>query len=384
MTSCADVRENISAYADNELDINERQLFEEHISNCPSCREELEDMLRIIAICKSMPQQELPEGFKAELHEKLTAVSDRRENLHVVREKPKKVIFTRTIASIAAGILLIFLGGGIVRFGLFSGNLMSKTADSSEMMPATPSLTAAPDEENTVFSFDAMTDSAANQLSAPPAESGAGDANMDFGIMANEQPMEAPPKSFAVDRSVANEARDDGSYKAMDNEAAARKSSTITVMVAKDMEVETERINELASVNNGMMPAGDEVLNGSHSSPDMAMVSLPQDEARKQLQYVFTDEDFSVFLATLFNTYGQADVQVGAYVTEDMTDTMNMLIDQSVLIDAEIQNLQTNNSSKSQEEINRIKKEKEKVDGQIEEIRLNSDFMTVTVYVALK
>ena len=38
MMNCADVRENISAYADNELSVNERKAFEEHISSCAGCK----------------------------------------------------------------------------------------------------------------------------------------------------------------------------------------------------------------------------------------------------------------------------------------------------------------------------------------------------------
>lgn len=41
MMNCADVRENISAYADNELSVNERKAFEEHISSCAGCKKSL-------------------------------------------------------------------------------------------------------------------------------------------------------------------------------------------------------------------------------------------------------------------------------------------------------------------------------------------------------
>ncbi len=385
MTSCADVRENISAYADNELDINERQSFEEHINKCPSCKEELEDMLRIIAICQNMPQQELPTGFKAELHEKLTAVSARRENIHVVRQKPKSVVFARTIATIAAGTLLIFLGGSIVRYGLFSEGFMSKTADSAEINAATQAPEAAPSEEGFAFSLSAMPDTSDIQSSEPPASAGAGEADMDYGKMESEKPLEAPAKNYAVDRSVAMEARDDGSYKGIDNDTAARKTSTVTI-TTKDIAAALGQVTVLASANNGMIPAGDAALNSPADSPDMAALSVTQDEAEahKQLQYVFTEADYSAFTKALNDTFGAADVQTGAFVSEDMTDMMNILIDQSVLFDAEIQKLQMNNSSKNQEEINTLKNEKENIDGQIEKIRLDSDFVTVTVYVNIK
>jgi anti-sigma factor (TIGR02949 family) len=392
MTSCADVRENISAYADDELDINERQSFEEHISRCPACKDELEDMLRIIAVCRSMPQQELPEGFRDELHEKLTAVSSRQDNIRVIRNKPKMTVFARTAASIAAGILLIFLGGGIVRFGLFSGGFMSKSSSKAEMTAdtsaAAPAMTAAaPDENSIAFSLNASPDADTDSIQAaePRADAAAGASSMDYGIMEFDTHSEAPAKSIDANRSVAMEARDDWSYKGMDAETAASKYSTITVMT-KDIAVALGKINVLAAANNGMAPDGNGITGAVQGSPDIASLSITMNEAevQKQLQYVFTETDYSTFTAALNDTFGAADVQAGAFVSEDMTDSINVLIDQSVAYDAEIQRLQADNAADNSEEISRLKKEKESIDGQIESIRLNSDFVTVTVYVNIK
>jgi hypothetical protein len=381
MTSCADVRENISAYADNELSLDERQSFEEHISKCPSCKEELEDMLRIIEVCRSMPLQELPEGFGAELHEKLTAVSSRQGNIHVVRQKPKKTFLTRTIASIAAGILLIFLGGGIVRFGLLSGSFMSKNSDSAPMKADTPATAAAPAEGSMAFTSEAAQDmdnndmQSAEQASVPEADV----SGMTFGILGIEAPSEATAKGLVADRSVTEGGRDNGASKETVSETAASKSSSVTI-TAKDIDAALGEVAVLAEKNNGTIPEVD----GSADIPDMAAVSAQQEgsESQKQLRYVFAETDYSAFIAALNDTFGAADVQTGAFVSEDMTDSINMLIDQSVKYDAEIQRLQNDNTS--QEEINKLKSEKESIDAQIEQIRLNSDFVTVTVYVNMK
>lgn len=384
MTSCADVRENIGAYADNELDIIERQAFEEHIKNCPSCKEELEDMLRIIRICNNMPQQELPAGFKAELHEKLAAVSVRQEKIHVVSNKPKKIVFARTIASIAAGMLLIFLGGSIVRFGLLSGGFSAKSSESPQMSAETPApATAEADENGIAYSLSEDSDTAGIQSAEPAADSAGGSASMDYGIMESEMPMEAPATSFTVNRSQAMEARYDGSYAETNSETVSSKNSTITIM-AQDIEGASEMLATLASQNNGLVQAGDGADNGLEVSPDMTVISVPQNEAQSQmqLQYVFAEADYNAFVTVLNETFGAADVQTGAFVSEDMTDTMNMLIDQSVQYDTKMQKLQKDN--KDSEEINKLKKEKESIDGQIEKIRLNSDFVTVTIYVNLK
>ena len=67
-------------------------------------------------------------------------------------------------------------------------------------------------------------------------------------------------------------------------------------------------------------------------------------------------------------------------VTEDLTDTLNELINESARIDNSIWELQKGNSAGSSE-IDELRKEKEIVDGQIESIRLGSDYVTVTVNI---
>lgn len=384
MTSCADVRENISAYADNELSMEERQTFEEHIGKCLSCKEELDDMLRIIAALRSMPQQELPEGFRAELHEKLTAVSSRQGNIQVIRQKPKKNTFVRTISSIAAGILLIFLGGSIVRFGLFSGGFMQKSTVKADMTANTPALAAAPAESNKVYFSTASDAEVAGIQPSEPASAAEGASDAGAGIMSDGMFMEAPAKSIAADRSVAMQERDNGAKMETIAETAASKSSSVTI-TAKDVEAAIGKVTELANVNNGMA-ADYGADSGLQKSSDTTAMYVMQDDTQtqKQLQYVFTEADYSAFITALNDTFGAADVQTGAFISEDMTDSINMLINQSENYDIEIQRLQKDNAAKNSEEISKLKKEKESIDGQIERIRLYSDFVTVTVYVNMK
>lgn len=382
MTSCADIRENISAYADNELGIEERQAFEEHISRCPSCREELEDMLRIIAALKSLPMQELPEGFGDELHEKLLAVSSGRTNIHVIREKPKKPAFARTIASIAAGILLIFLGGGIVRFGLLSGNLAPKNDGNIDMTASSPETAAVLNDDSVSFNLKAApdTDTAGIMSQGAAPDAGTGILSMEDGIAENDMLKEIPSKSFAADRSLAE--RDNAAYGITALETVVVRSSTVTIL-AENTEEALGEIVRLANAYNGALQETDGIPGSLTNSTDNASFSVSNErsEVRRRMRYVFGEEDYGSFVAALSEAFGAADVQTGAFVSVDMTDSINMLINQSEAYDAEIQKLQTDNSSDSSDEIGRLKKEKEIVDDQIERIRLDSDFIAITVYI---
>jgi anti-sigma factor RsiW len=394
MTSCADVRENISAYVDNELDINERISFEEHIKKCPECRIELEEMIRIISICSSIPMQPLPEGFKAELHEKLTAVAARSVNTASIR-KPKKILYARTFASIAAGILLIFLGGSIVRYGLLSGGFnANKSFDGSTMAaapaeaPADASAQMAVENEGILFNKSANGSAdtqAAAGAAAADVEAAAEEwkADADYGILESSQAL-AMPRSYEVKRSASHDERDQAAATGFAaNETTCSKSSELTIM-AEDPTAVIQTVTTLASVNNAAVPeAGETEIAFLDSTAMNYSIAAGADDTRMQLQFIFTEEDYNMFTTALNDTFGAANVQMGAFVTEDCTDTLNMLIEQTNAYDNELRELQSNTDDNAKD-IDKLKKEKEEIEKQIEAIRLNSDFVTVTVYINQK
>jgi len=130
--NCEQVKNLISLYIDNELDEKECSEFEDHISSCESCRNELNDILKIVKLLRSIPQVELPSNFKAQLHEKLIKAKEE-EKLN----KRKGLLFVgnsyfKAISGIAAVVLVVFA----IR-GLFFGGSMTKwsmnkyTADST-------------------------------------------------------------------------------------------------------------------------------------------------------------------------------------------------------------------------------------------------------------
>ena len=108
------------------------------------------------------------------------------------------------------------------------------------------------------------------------------------------------------------------------------------------------------------------------------------DEVQIKLQLVFAETDYWTFAAALNDAFGSANVQTGAFVTEDRTDELNMLIDQSNAYDRHLAELENKSGESDAEEINKLRKEKEDTDKQIETLRLNSDFITVTVHINKK
>lgn len=93
--NCADIQEKISLYIDNILDAQEKQLVEEHLSECKNCAQEYEMLKANIEALNSMQQVELPEGFRDELHSKLVA------------EQKKRKVNWRSYTVIAAAVLIM-------------------------------------------------------------------------------------------------------------------------------------------------------------------------------------------------------------------------------------------------------------------------------------
>jgi negative regulator of sigma E activity len=65
------VTELLSAYIDGELSDSERERVERHLEHCEECRDELEELRQTAELVGSLPQQELPEGFRQELRQQL-------------------------------------------------------------------------------------------------------------------------------------------------------------------------------------------------------------------------------------------------------------------------------------------------------------------------
>lgn len=110
MINCNEVKKLINKYIDGELDESLRSSFDEHIEGCKDCKKEFEETLATVQLLNSISDSELPEGFEADLHEKLLDVKTQ-------TEKSKIFIFNRgyvrVISGIAAGMLILVTAWGI-------------------------------------------------------------------------------------------------------------------------------------------------------------------------------------------------------------------------------------------------------------------------------
>lgn len=439
MINCENFNENICAYIDNELNIEERLSFEEHIKICRECKRELEEMARVVSLCNSLPQQELPAEFKAELREKLVAVAGRQERQGTGagkvagRKGPKGFLFFRTFAAVAAGLLLVFLAGIYFRYGMLSNTKTGSSASNTALAMDRPA------EAMNGVAADAAV-GAASAAAEPEMAGGAGTQAKTFGIQAV-----APAASAEIDRSARIQNRDAAAAeKASGSEAINSKTSTITV-VSGNPASQMEKIKLLAEQNSGeiientveirfsesfaktgqtdgnqaaaIQESGPQILaekpaeqaapqTGGIQSKTTASSSVQAADAgisgsqqyggqgnttsanttgpaRTLLQFIIPDTQYDKFVAKLYVEFGGANVQPGALVTQDATAALNSSIAESAELDNKIQELQKD-SSKNSAEIAELKEKKETADKRIDELRLGNDFVIVTIVISGK
>lgn len=137
---CTFDKTKIQDYLDNLLSPEERQEVETHLAACPECHREWVEMGNLMELLGDLPVEELPEGFKEELHEKLIRVVQEQpeEKKHLLPLRHMKKHFRAYSA--AAAVLLI----GVVTVG--SMNLWNRPAGNDLFNTAMEAPSAAMDQ----------------------------------------------------------------------------------------------------------------------------------------------------------------------------------------------------------------------------------------------
>ena len=94
-----------------QLTAAEAVKIEEHLKNCAVCREELEFQQEMLEMLKGLPDAELPEGYHAELMQKLQA--EAAPNVVPFPVKKKKQPVYKQWGMIAAAVLVVAAAGGM-------------------------------------------------------------------------------------------------------------------------------------------------------------------------------------------------------------------------------------------------------------------------------
>ena len=109
--NCEAVREMLWAYLEKETTAEEAVKIEEHLKNCAVCREELKLQQELMETLSGLPDEELPEGYHAELMKKLQAEAAPNVVPFPVRKKNQPV--WKQWGMVAAAVLVVVGVGGM-------------------------------------------------------------------------------------------------------------------------------------------------------------------------------------------------------------------------------------------------------------------------------
>ena len=109
--NCETVKEMLWAYLEKETTAEEAVKIEEHLKNCAVCREELELQKEIMDSLQNLPDEELPDGFHANLMQKLWV--EAAPNVVPFPVKKKKAPVYKQWGMIAAAVMVVVAAGGM-------------------------------------------------------------------------------------------------------------------------------------------------------------------------------------------------------------------------------------------------------------------------------
>lgn len=69
--NCKQIEALLSPYLDGMVESEDQSLIEEHLRQCPACREELQQLQALQVLLRSLPELEMPETFSLDLRNKL-------------------------------------------------------------------------------------------------------------------------------------------------------------------------------------------------------------------------------------------------------------------------------------------------------------------------
>lgn len=109
--NCEAVKEMLWAYLEKETTVEETVKIEEHLKYCADCREELKLQKEWKKTLADLPVEELPEGYHAELMQKLQA--EAAPNVVPFPARKKKQPVWKQWGMVAAAVLVVVAAGGM-------------------------------------------------------------------------------------------------------------------------------------------------------------------------------------------------------------------------------------------------------------------------------
>lgn len=195
--------EQLSAFLDGEVSMEERTPWDEHLKTCEQCQQELASLRQTVALLHALPQPALPRSFvlSADAAEpvalpalagtrRATAPTPIRPTEQPRQRTPYLRIAFRTLSAIAAVIGIVFFLSGILPTLAHGGgtatNATSSSAGHFASEPSSQAQTTAPNKNSTPTG---MTPAISGRSTPAAATTQPGDTSNQSG---NNQPQPTP------------------------------------------------------------------------------------------------------------------------------------------------------------------------------------------------
>lgn len=370
MKKCSEINELMSMYIDNELDSIQRSEFEKHIENCDPCKKELENIMYIVNLCSDIEEQDLPENFKVQLHEKLVQVKLEEENKNKTAFLKSRYI--RILAATAACLAVVVLLRGFFANGYFTPGKFDLAAKSSEtaeapQMKMARQADAASEEKAKAAETEANTTMAAE---APQVEMAAGapQASME---------VEAPTESDRGPDVTRKELEPTTSYEALNT-----RNVNLTVS-ADNPEQQVENINSLAIENQAEAEVGSRGFALMQAADENGKAEKAQ-KVEIVLNFKIPNVRFDSFKKALEEKFGSANVQVTGENIIDLTENINSLYKVYNDLDNRVKEMEGSQKVSNPDEMNSLKENKEEIMEEITRTEDEKAYTTVSVTVIKK
>ena len=276
--NCKDFLELISLYIDSEIDDIQKKEFEKHLNDCKKCRTEYENVLSVVSMLKDLPDEELPENFCSDLHDKLLKETE--------NQGSRKILFFRSnafkaVSTVAAGILVVFL---VKHLFFYDTQIMTKNDGNTRQSK----LMEAAENDTTANGFKMGQEPAVEKMQMDDVRAVNGEKEV-----GNE----------SAEESMFFEAPSHG-YEKFSLHAVEKSAREVHIIVKADPASEFENIQNAALQNNAVRIISDR----SELKIEFTENCLV-DETDKVVGFILDNSDYANFNSYLKQTYGSSGIE---------------------------------------------------------------------------
>ncbi|MCX7842765.1 MAG: zf-HC2 domain-containing protein [Clostridia bacterium] len=360
MKNCSEINELMNLYIDDMLSVTERKIFEEHIGRCKACALELNELTNIVNYCRSISDEELPEGFRESLNKKLANAKAEMESYE------KKILvfknrYLRIFSSVAAVLVVfVFIKGITGNINMIGRN--SKMADM-------PKMEAKAGGKNSEAAKNDGINNKSEGIQAFTANNDEQNFKSDAfeGVREEDNTSDAKMKSKESVSIAPAKALED-SVKSAPSRGVKTEQRVITKHCLKICIKAAALCEEIESIRSIA-----EAFGGIPREVPEAAVTAYLDQSAAKLEVMIPNMEFELFKEKLKKKYNSQDICFEPLLEEDSTASLNEISRKLGELDDKIKG--------APENLEELKKERESLQKEMDQILFQSEYTSVSITI---